>query len=387
MSGKIYLLREGETLQPLSEQPYASEDLLQSLLARYPDLLAGDQIQTSDPRRWLLVSREVPIPDEDESAGRWSLDHLFLDQDAIPTLVEVKRSNDNRIRREVIGQMLDYAANAVVYWPVEMVRAKFEAASERDGEDPAELILALLQTEGNAGEIVEAFWAKVKTNLQAGRIRMVFVADEIPQELRRVIEFLNGQMDPAEVIGVEVRQFIGEGLKTLVPKVIGQTALAQQAKGTSQPSRRWDEATLLQELTTQHGPEAAKAAKDLVAWAARIFDRLWWGAGKQYGSVVPILQLGGYKWRFFYLSTDAQIYVYFQYLQDKPPFDAEEKRLQFLNKVNLIPGVRLPKEVITRYPTISLASLAKGEALERFQEAIEWAISEVRGHYSRNRSG
>jgi hypothetical protein len=26
-----------------------------------------------------------------ERAGRWSLDHLFLDQDAIPTLVEVKR--------------------------------------------------------------------------------------------------------------------------------------------------------------------------------------------------------------------------------------------------------------------------------------------------------
>jgi 5-methylthioribose kinase len=42
--------------------------------------------------------------------------------------VEVKRSSDTRIRREVVGQMLDYAANAVVYWPLEMIRAKFEAA-------------------------------------------------------------------------------------------------------------------------------------------------------------------------------------------------------------------------------------------------------------------
>jgi len=29
----------------------------------------------------------------------WALDHLLLDQDAIPTLVEVKRSSDTRIRK------------------------------------------------------------------------------------------------------------------------------------------------------------------------------------------------------------------------------------------------------------------------------------------------
>jgi hypothetical protein len=40
--GKIYIIREDETLQALSEQEYASENLLQVLLAKYPDLLAGD---------------------------------------------------------------------------------------------------------------------------------------------------------------------------------------------------------------------------------------------------------------------------------------------------------------------------------------------------------
>jgi len=39
--------------------PYANEDLLQRLLADYPDLLAGDQMDKTVPRRWLLVSREV----------------------------------------------------------------------------------------------------------------------------------------------------------------------------------------------------------------------------------------------------------------------------------------------------------------------------------------
>ena len=54
-----------------------------------------------------------------DGVERWSVDHLLLDQDAIPTLVEVKRSSDSRIRREVVGQMLDYAANAVTYWNID----------------------------------------------------------------------------------------------------------------------------------------------------------------------------------------------------------------------------------------------------------------------------
>ncbi len=43
--------------------------------------------------------------------------------------MEVKRSTDMRIRREVVGQMLDYAANALSYWRVETIRGHFEAAT------------------------------------------------------------------------------------------------------------------------------------------------------------------------------------------------------------------------------------------------------------------
>ncbi len=230
MSGKIYLLQEDDTLQSLSEQPYSSEDLLQTLLEKYPDLLAGDQIDESEPRRWLLVSREVGVPSEEGGYDQWSLDHLFLDQDGIPTLVEVKRSSDTRIRREVVGQMLDYAANAVVYWPLETIRTKFEAECELRGEDPTQLIHDLIDKNFEEGMSEQQFWSSVKTNLQAQRIRMVFVADEIPPELRRIVEFLNEQMDPAEVLAVEIRQFVGQDLRTLVPRVIGQTADAQQKK-------------------------------------------------------------------------------------------------------------------------------------------------------------
>jgi hypothetical protein len=140
MSGGMYLIQEGGGLVEMSERPYDSEDLLQGLLARYPNLLAGDQMEDSEPRRLLLISREVSLGSEDDGGGRWSVDHLFLDQDAVPTIVEVKRSTDTRIRREVVGQMLDYAANAVVYWPVETLRAQFEADREEPDQDIADLL-------------------------------------------------------------------------------------------------------------------------------------------------------------------------------------------------------------------------------------------------------
>ena len=93
LAGRIYLLKEDSKLLAMEQAPYDSESLLQKLLADHPDLLAGDQIDAEEPRRWLLVTREMAVPGEQDGAARWSLDHLFLDQDAIPTLVEVKRSS------------------------------------------------------------------------------------------------------------------------------------------------------------------------------------------------------------------------------------------------------------------------------------------------------
>lgn len=185
MSGGIYLIQDGGGLVEMAEQDYASEDLLQELLAQHPNLLAGDQISSRESRWWLLISRELSLASEEDGAGRWSVDHLFLDQDAVPTIVEVKRSTDSRIRREVVGQILDYAANAVVYWPVDTLRARLEEGQT----EPEKKLYEFLGPDTD----LEEFWQKVKTNLQAGRVHLIFVADEIPAELRRIVEFLNQQ--------------------------------------------------------------------------------------------------------------------------------------------------------------------------------------------------
>jgi hypothetical protein len=193
------------------------------------------------------------LPFEEKGAKLLSLDHLFLDQDGIPTLVEVKRSSDTRLRREVIAQMLDYAANAVLYLPVEEIREKVD--------DDLSLTESFLDDDVNP----EEFWLKVKTNLQAGKIRMLFVADEIPGELISIIEFLNVQMNPAEVLAVEIKQYVDseEKIKTLVPRVIGQTMEAQSKKGVKPSEPLLDENSFMKNID----PELQKFFKKIFTYS------------------------------------------------------------------------------------------------------------------------
>lgn len=68
----------------------------------------------------------------------------------------VKRSSDTRIRREVVGQLIESTANGTRYWPVEQLRALYETGCQARGTDPnAELRHSL----GEAAD-VEAWWSQ-----------------------------------------------------------------------------------------------------------------------------------------------------------------------------------------------------------------------------------
>src|ERR1700727_773423 len=94
VSGGVFVLKDAKTLVEMKPAAFVAEDDFQRLLADFPSLLAGAQFYSVKPRKWLLVRREMSVASEQDGTGRWSVDHLFLDQDGIPTLVEVKRQSD-----------------------------------------------------------------------------------------------------------------------------------------------------------------------------------------------------------------------------------------------------------------------------------------------------
>lgn len=375
MTGDIFVVQADGSLVGLSLKPYDSEALLQALLARYPDLLAGGQIDPDSPRRWLFVSREAGVPGELGGGDRWAVDHLFLDQDGIPTLVEVKRSTDTRIRREVVGQMLDYAANAVVYWPVETIRGRFLSRCDGEGVDADAALLALLGPERDPN----AFWEQVKTNLQAGRVRLIFVADTIPSELRRVVEFLNGQMNPAEVLALEVPQFVGGALQTLAPRIIGRTEQARSVKSAGeQRQRQWDEAAFFEDLTNRGGETAARAARGILGWAKAARAEIWWGRGLTDGSFSLGARCGRKTQYFLSCWTYARVEVTFQYLKTAAPFNSPELREALRHRLNEIPGITIDAEAIGLRPRIELAVLgASTELLSRFTGVLDWLKRQI----------
>jgi hypothetical protein len=370
MANKIFLVGDDGNLRPMIERPYDTEDLLQSLLERYHDLLAGDQINADNPRRWLLIKREMGVPDSDDANDRWSLDHLFLDQDGVLTLIEVKRATDTRIRREVVAQMLDYAANAVLYWPIESIIASFESTAREGGRDPGALLAAFLTTPADEddGTVAARFWKQVESNLGDGRIRMVFVADSIPRELLRIVEFLNGQMRSAEVIAIEVKQFAGDGLRTVVPRVVGQTAKAEakSSGGSPREGRKWDQTSFEAAVTN---PEVLAACRRIVEWFTANAAGVKWGGGK----------LATFTARAAVTGEDTEILRVFAngtFQVGLGRFADESFREGFRRRLLDIEGVELAGK--GTWPAGTLAPLNRPEIWDKFRAVLQWLVAAIR---------
>lgn len=370
-SSGVFLLRGEDSLVPMQRGHFAAEDDFQRLLARFPELLVGDQIDPQNPRRWILVKRELAISTGEVGSPTWSIDHVFLDQDGIPTLVEIKRKEDSRLRREVVGQMLDYAANCGSYWTLETLQTGFETTCREAGQSSDDLLKDLL----GDGADRSKFWQQVEDNLEAQKIRLLFVADVIPIELRRIVEFLNKQMNPVEVLAVELRQFVNNDLKTIVPTVYGHLSISR--KRATAP-RRWDEATLFDELARTVGEKELAIARAIYAWMSKGGRKLIFGTGKDYGSVYPVFKPNGISINPAYLSTDGSLWLQFASLDKKPVFGSIAERQALMQQFNAIKGVDLKDSDLTKYPSIPLHTIAQDpEGETKVLNALRWMEEQI----------
>ena len=271
MAERIYSREAQGGLEPLEEEPFSTEHELQSLIAEHPELLDGEQIRPGSPRRWLLINREKGIPETSDSGARWAVDHLIVDQDAVPTLVEVKRGSNPEIRRSIVGQVLEYAAHAARTWTADELRRTFEESANAQGHSPSEELRNLLRTDGEPD--ADGFWEKVATNLSARRMRLLFVADEIPDPLERTVEFLNEQMPNIEVLAVEIKQFRSRHTQTLVPRVLGRI-VNSSGQGVTGRRRSLNRETFLEQWTVAEERDAAQRILDVARKSGASFE---WG--------------------------------------------------------------------------------------------------------------
>jgi hypothetical protein len=267
---------------PLQRVRCRNEDReLQRLLELNPDLLPGAQIDPEVPRRWMLIKREKQVPDPSSGLARWSVDMLFVDQDARPTFVECKRHDDTRSRREVVAQMLDYAANGPFYWTKEEMRSDAAATAAARGSSLEAELSRLLEVPAPS---IEEFFDRFESNLREAQVRLVFFLEEAPQQLKSLVEFLNRQMERTEVVIVEARQYEDSHGRVVVPSLFGFTEEARLVKKvvtvTDAADRRtWDVPSFLAAVDSRV-PQAAASVRALLEAVARAGCSLRPGAGK-----------------------------------------------------------------------------------------------------------
>ena len=234
---RIFQVDENNKLTKLNESEYLKEAVLQELIESHPELIPNTDFD-GEESKLILVKREMGIQDSEFGSNRWSIDHLFINSIGVPVLVEIKRSTDTRIRREVIGQIFDYAAHATSYWEIEKLTEEFK----KDRNKMIELD-QFIQNE-SPFDNHNQFWEAVEANLRSGKVKMLIIADLIPKELKRIIEFLNEQLSPSELYGIEIKQFKSDKLRTLVPTIIGSTTKAEikkKVKSSTTPTMAEDE--------------------------------------------------------------------------------------------------------------------------------------------------
>ena len=276
---KAYIKDEDGTTTPMERVRCKSEDKeLQLILEKNPCLLPSDQINPEAPRRWLSIAREMPVQDPRTGADRWSIDFLFADQSAVPTFVECKRFEDSRARREVIGQMFEYAANGHYYWTKEMLREQAEELA-RKHSTTLESWFQALQADDDLD--ISSFFERIEDNLREGQVRLVFFMEEAPVELKSVVDFLNRQMERSEVLLVEARQYQHNGTTMVVPSLFGYTEEARLVKRTVTVSTRtrkaWDYESFIADANSRLNQTEVSALQKLYKDCVDLGCEIGWG--------------------------------------------------------------------------------------------------------------
>jgi hypothetical protein len=128
-------------------------------------------------------------------------------------------------------------------------------------------------------------------------------------------------------------------------------------------------------LTDRCGPAEAHAAKAILDWAKQNMSRIEFGRGQRSGSFTPVFDQGSTAHYPIVCWTYGTVEVQFYWLS-KPPFDLEDKRRELLNRLNQVPGIRLPATAIMRRPGIPLAVLAMPESVDLFLKVLDWFLAE-----------
>lgn len=203
---------------PFTERTF-QEGWLQKLIRMNPELLPVAEIE---PAFAPLVSigQEVGT-----TAG--SIDNMFLSPQGYLTIVETKLWRNPEARREVVGQIIDYAKD-VSHWTFEELENRVRDYNRQYRQSNLGILDSLRLIE-EIEEAEEQFVVDtISRNLQQGRFLLLVVGDGIRESVEAMTDFL--QQTPQllftlALVELQVYELGEEGNKPLLvlPQIVART--------------------------------------------------------------------------------------------------------------------------------------------------------------------
>jgi hypothetical protein len=196
------------------------EKWLQALLFQHPGLIPIDQI---DPGAGQVVPicRELAIPKEGSTVF---LDMLGVTEKGRLVLIECKLWRNPQARREVIAQILEYAA-LLRQWSYADLTARLTQSLRWTGPNP--LYAAARQILPSLDEV--RFVEGVSRSLLAGDFDLIVAGDGIRSDLQAIAGHLNGQVGLAVRLALVEFQLwtAGNGQTLVVPSLSLRTHVVE----------------------------------------------------------------------------------------------------------------------------------------------------------------
>lgn len=187
----------GSDWKLLAPSEYPDEATLHTLVEEAPQMLP-----LSGNPQFVIIGREVQL-------GTGYADLLGIEANGRPVLIEIKLNKNAEARRAVVAQVLAYASYLYGLDTVSLERDVLGKHLVRAGH---ESLTAAVVASDQAGDFdPEEFEAGLSASLAEGRFRLVFVLDDAPDELGRLVNYLESIGDKVLIDLITISSYkIGE---------------------------------------------------------------------------------------------------------------------------------------------------------------------------------
>jgi hypothetical protein len=210
----VYLPNEGPAaaLSPIEHVGQkVLEDYIQALVHEHPTILPISEV---DP----IFAGAVPVCRELSTPAGF-IDNLLVTPSGLPVLVECKLWRNAEARREVVGQILDYAKELSRFTVSDIQRE----VSKATGKGPTALLDIVRAADPEVDEV--QFNDNLTANLRRGRFLLLLVGDGIRERVEAMADYLQEHAGMHFSLGlVELAIYVlPDGSRLVTPRVLAHT--------------------------------------------------------------------------------------------------------------------------------------------------------------------